>query len=305
MFVVPSTAFARKKAHNLLFICLLIFALGGLAACGTDSKLTTGAGGEQDASSQDDSQSAQDSQDSDAQQNDTQDTNDGGIPDAQEQPDATAGSDARDEDDTQNADDTLEETDTGADTGADANSGADTGGDASDAQDSDDTIDPLPDGACNDTQDCQSTGGACLEPGGFLGCGVCNNNFVTCTDDSDCGAGSVSSDQICERVSPEDCACDSSISICKDACTQNSDCDAGESCDPDGHCIETPCSTDDISARACPHNFECVEVVCSVDGDCQVCQRSACDQNSDCANDNVCVNGECYAELGSCQLPPA
>lgn len=278
------SAISRDHGRNALLICLLFLALGGLAGCGADdSSLGTGkadTGTSQTDTSQPDTASPEDTTSADTQQpEDTasdEDTNVG--VDTSEMSDAQDGGDA-------NADAEV-------DAGPDADSGT-------------------PDNACNDSSDCDSSGGICVEPGGFVGCGMCQDYLVTCTADTDCEQTSQGENGIryvCEKVTPEDCACDTSISICKLACEQHSDCAQGERCNPEGHCIATPCTpaSSEVQARSCPPNFSCQAALCPVDStDCFECARTQCASDAECPSDgSVCVNGQCHDEPGSCQFPP-
>lgn len=298
----PRSVLSRGSVCPTLFLCLIMLAFSGLTACGGDSTMTTGGTqSEQDATDDDPQRDATSAVDAKA--DDTKNNEDNAPPDTQDPSDADDTNDADDADEG-DANTHPDATDPGDDADVD---------DAADAEDDADTGDSLPVNSCNDTQDCQSSGGNCVEPGGFIGCGSCHNYLVSCAEDSECASGSsggfedaTASRMICERVAPEDCACNPDISICKPACQESSDCKEGQTCDPDGHCTATPCSPNDASARACPRNFECEShrVACEVDEACDTCQRIACDQDSECAPSGACVNGACHADLGTCQFPP-
>lgn len=274
--------FLRTRVRVIFFSCLIILAFSAPIGCGGDSTLSTGgAQSEQDESNGDPQRDA-------GPADDTQNDEDQSSLDTQDSSDAPHNTDAQDDGDATNPD-----------ASADAEDGAD-------VQDSSSAT------SCNDNQDCQASGGICIEPGGFVGCGSCQNYLVSCTEDSQCASGSsgeISDDMegrmICERVGPEDCACDPDISICKPACQENSDCKTGQHCAQDGRCAATPCSTGRDDQRACPQNFKCQPAVfCEAGDDCSsTCQRIACDQDSECAPGGVCVNGACHPELGTCQLP--
>src|SRR5690554_6743025 len=275
-------AFLQTAPRAFLLVCLLFVSPGALLGCGADATVTTG--GNQSDQTKEDTKSAPDT---------TPDTEDP-TPDIQEPQDTTPDAEAPDEEDTQ-GDDDAQTTDT----------------EQSDVEDDaveDDVTDPLPASACADHTDCQQSGGSCIEPGGFAGCGSCQNFLVACSADTDCATGSGSDtvpSQVCKRVAPEDCSCDTSISICKPACQTSTDCKEGERCNPDGHCTLTPCSTNGGASRACPSNFECLPTFCSTDEpeSCEACQRIQCTQDAECADGGVCVNGACHGELGTCELP--
>ena len=144
----------------------------------------------------------------------------------------------------------------------------------------------LGDGRCRSETDCEGRlGDRCLEPGGFLGCGICRmpDPSEVCTDDSMCDG------RVCER-DPRDCFCGGE-STCRAGCSADS-CEVGEECMPDGHC--GPASCDGVAE--CPSQFDCVE---------GGCVRFRCEGDGDCPGEGWCVRGACYDEPGSCTPLPA
>src|SRR5690554_5012293 len=278
----PRSAFLHAKPRAFLFICFLIISLGALSACGADATVTTG--GNQSEQPKEDTQSTPDTSPDAADP----------APDVQEPADTRADTEPSDEDDGQSED---------------VQSGDTEQADVDDDAVEDDVDDSLPDSSCAGDGDCQDIGGSCIEPGGFAGCGTCRDFLVTCGSDADCAAGGVSEEapgNVCERVAPEDCACDTIMSICKVACEENTDCDADEQCNPDGHCAAIPCSLNDgVASRSCGPNFECKPTLCDSEdpASCNICKRILCADDTACGVSGVCVNGACHSDLGTCELP--
>jgi hypothetical protein len=134
---------------------------------------------------------------------------------------------------------------------------------------------------CRGQADC-SNGGQCVAPGGST-CGeACQ---VSCSSDSACTTG-----YVCDAAP---CAC-SGGKACIPSCLTGG-CATGESCGSDGHCTPTTCS----SSTSCPAFFDCVVL----HGGALVCERRACTTDATC-DGGYCVDGGCYATLGSCQLSP-
>jgi len=144
--------------------------------------------------------------------------------------------------------------------------------------------------ACRGDSDCGEVADQCIEPGGFVGCGICEDLQDECAVDSDCAG-----DLICEPLRPPSCpACAGPVHICQMGCDGNQACVEGEGCAADRHCRAKPCATDED----CPQHFDCDERD-------QVCARRACGLDGDCADAGRCVKGSCYRDFGSCEaIPP-
>lgn len=146
-------------------------------------------------------------------------------------------------------------------------------------------------GRCHSETECTETAASCVEPGGFVGCGACRPVETNeCETDLDCGEPL--SGHICEDVDPSDCVCGGATKICKQGC-DGSNCGAGEVCEEDQRCRPAPCT----EAADCPPNFDCGGTA-----DALTCARRGCVVDRDCRG-GFCVEGLCYAELGTCMLP--
>jgi hypothetical protein len=144
-------------------------------------------------------------------------------------------------------------------------------------------------GACRSDADCDGPASRCIEPGGFVGCGICQHLEDPCTFDADCPG-----DLICELSPPSACSCQGPVLVCQQGCGGDGDCAEGENCAADRHCRAKPCS----SAPDCPAQFRCSEGA-------GVCQRLPCSEEDDCAGSGRCVNAFCYDDFGSCEaIPP-
>ena len=139
---------------------------------------------------------------------------------------------------------------------------------------------------CRTQSDCANgAGGECLAPGQPLCGGACP---MSCTSDTQCGAGNVCA------FSP--CSCSASNSnICQASCA-TAGCPDGQSCGSDGHCSATGC----VTKAQCPQYFDCVFPPSGMSH----CERLACSGDADCGSGGFCVDGACYAALGSCRVPP-
>jgi hypothetical protein len=139
--------------------------------------------------------------------------------------------------------------------------------------------------SCRASGDCTNSGGVCVAPGEQVCGGVCR---AACTADTQCITG-----QVCDYG----CNCGSTTGkTCVATCTASS-CPTGQTCGADGHCAAIGCNT----SGSCPANFDCVV---PVDRGSPHCQRRACTGDTDCGAGAFCVDGACYASLGSCQFPP-
>ncbi len=150
--------------------------------------------------------------------------------------------------------------------------------------------------ACRTSDDCQPSFAICVEPGGFVGCGICFDHPAQCESDGDCGDGT----RICEPIghNSDTCACDPSVRVCVAGCEGDADCGAGKSCDPSHHCVAIHCSDD----APCPANFSCILPGDAATG---LCLRTICDSDAECAADaGFCVAGECHQRPGHCALTP-
>ncbi len=148
---------------------------------------------------------------------------------------------------------------------------------------------------CSATDDCDDFAEICIVPGGFVGCGVCFDASMACESDTDCsGVG-----EICEAIglTPQSCACDPSVRVCKPGCTIDTDCPSGTVCDPDHHCVPKRCS----SEESCPTQFACLLPPDSRTGE---CRRRNCTGPADCPSEGFCVERQCYPRPGRCEVVP-
>ena len=146
---------------------------------------------------------------------------------------------------------------------------------------------PFCEGACHDDRDCGDA--ICLAPDEPMPCGPCYIPDYPCANDAECMEG-----QVCEFVA-DGCICEPTT-LCIPACSAATDCDEGESCDDSGHCVPTPCRSNDI----CPPHFVCNSSGLTPLGG---CERRMCVGDEYCGG-GYCVDSRCYAELGNCILPP-
>lgn len=141
---------------------------------------------------------------------------------------------------------------------------------------------------CHTPYDCPDNQ-MCLAPGEAMPCGMCYEPENTCASDPDCPEGTV-----CELVTAG-CVCYAATQ-CVPACNLPASlaCAPGQTCSDAGHCVDTPCAND----ADCPEFFACATF------EDPVCRRKTCGGDLDCGWGR-CVQGACYAELGSCSfLPP-
>ena len=146
-------------------------------------------------------------------------------------------------------------------------------------------------GQCHDSLECPN-GEPCVEPGGFIGCGVCQERSDECTQDADCRDRGER--YICEPAQPEDCVCDPGIHLCVPGCATTAACGTNEVCDTSLRCVPKPCS-----GTECGPLFICLADETGVSR----CVRTPCPGDGVCPG-GACVNHRCYAALGMCTLPP-
>lgn len=139
-------------------------------------------------------------------------------------------------------------------------------------------------GECRVQEDCaDEPNTTCFTPGNAPTCGACMMPDVPCGDDAVCQE-MVGPTSICAT---KPCFCEPG---CVEGCTDDGQCDIGQQCAPDHHCVPKECA----GASDCPANFDCAEGTCS---------RRACTTDAD-GCEPYCVLGHCYASLGTCSLPP-
>ncbi len=161
----------------------------------------------------------------------------------------------------------------------------------------------------------------CISDGDCAPGEICVRNRCaeSCEDDEDCEVGQVCQAGVCLEscVSDGDCepgqVCEDGV--CVEACTDNGDCPPGEICaegrcqGDDGTC-SPPCEGCDVcddgscvsSCSAC-ETCEGTSCVDNCEG-CQSCKGSSCvDDNSNCPSNQVCNNGTCVPESGTCDPP--
>jgi hypothetical protein len=152
------------------------------------------------------------------------------------------------------------------------------------------------DNTCSDADECDGFADTCVEPGGFVGCGVCFPAEDLCDSDAECGGNA----QICAPIglSAMNCACDPSATVCQQGCWTDGDCSVGQSCDASHHCVAQRCNGDE----SCPNYFECILPPDSRTGE---CRRRLCSEAADCSAGGFCVGLQCYASPGRCEpIPP-
>ncbi|MCP3139844.1 outer membrane exchange protein TraA family protein [Pyxidicoccus xibeiensis] len=172
---------------------------------------------------------------------------------------------------------------------------------------------------CNDDSDCP--GGVCDEP--TLTCVQCTeddhcpdnqvcataiNECRECNDDSQCPKGEVCSNNQCTPCATDDSCAGNSCNCCPNGtqcaaltpgaspscveCTSNSQCAAGQQCDPlNGRCVDSipECNTADACGPSCA---KCPgERPFCLDG--EVCVQ--CRNDMECGDGQFCLSGECTA----------
>ncbi len=147
---------------------------------------------------------------------------------------------------------------------------------------------------CSSSADCDPFDGACIEPGGFVGCGVCFDAQSDCDGDSDCSAAI----DICAPIGldPRSCACDPAVKVCQPGCLGDEACPVGTHCDTDHRCAADRCGDE----TACPAGFDCLLPPDSRTG---ACNRRSCTNDADCGT-AFCVNGSCHLAPGRCEIIP-
>jgi hypothetical protein len=151
-----------------------------------------------------------------------------------------------------------------------------------------------PFGRCRHYDECQQSGGRCLAPGEFPGCGPTPAPVPTldrCQVDTDCRSRGDAF--ICTPVDPR--TCEFGLA-CVAGCRTDGDCAVGEACDLTHRCVPHPCTFD----ADCPALFACPNVSEGQRG----CYRRTCVTDPDCLG-GFCVTGSCYDQLGACATPPA
>lgn len=135
---------------------------------------------------------------------------------------------------------------------------------------------------CGKADDCPGGGQICLDPGDHpAGCGICTPAPGNCTIDDDCTGTT-----ICEAIR---CSCEGARA-CVPGCTSDADCAKGDRCDvATNRCAPITCGV----LTPCPPNFSCESAACV---------RASCATDIEC--DGFCVDGQCYAAQGTCELPP-
>ena len=129
---------------------------------------------------------------------------------------------------------------------------------------------------CTNEKGCGPRPYRCLSPGEPR-CGGPAPRPDECASDLDCNEGNLLT--ICEPI--DYCG----RRICVPGCQEDEDCESSHACAPDGRCAPKACT----SNSDCDRNHHCGN---------DVCNRSTCKNDVDCAN--FCVNGLCYPERGLC-----
>ena len=136
---------------------------------------------------------------------------------------------------------------------------------------------------CSSELACAPSTGTCEPPGASFGCGACNTDPGNCTVDADCKPQGAT--MVCDPIA---CSCGGHLA-CVLGCVGDAGCGEGQTCDlASARCIARACTGD----AGCPSNFRCPA---------HTCVRMTCTEDVEC--DGYCVDGSCFAELGSCQLP--
>ena len=169
----------------------------------------------------------------------------------------------------------------------------------------DDTPTPLPTptggpSLCRENADCNPSFQLCLEPGGFVGCGICysdsaiDQHFRRCGRDEDCRDRAES--DICQPLGHASRTCQpcsgGTVTVCLSGCSEDDECNVGQVCVAH-RCTGRPCS----DAQSCPPQHVCVQ---SPEGGMR-CARQMCTSDADCS-DGSCVRGFCHDNLGRCVL---
>jgi hypothetical protein len=166
----------------------------------------------------------------------------------------------------------------------------------------------LASGQCRWSGNCDSGYQFCLEPGGFLGCGICypdsiiDESYHRCSTDADCHA--LGDSEVCTELglASATCSpCNGFVSVCMQGCSGDEECGLGQICEQQ-RCVGSHCSND----QQCLALFTCA---LAGDGATSRCMRRPCTTDTDCG-DGFCVAGRsstglCYSELGQCVIPPA
>jgi hypothetical protein len=140
---------------------------------------------------------------------------------------------------------------------------------------------PMPE-CCASNPECQD--GTCFPPGQSASpCGNCTDRRGDCREDPDCQP--LATHRVCD---PIECSC-TAEKQCTNGCSLAGCPQEGTTCNrATERCEPSPCTA------GCPVEFDC--------GDAGRCVRRACRSDAECV-DGFCVNGGCYAGLGSCQVP--
>ena len=144
-----------------------------------------------------------------------------------------------------------------------------------------------PDG-CRSTSDCGGlAGGYCASPGAPICGGACMVGDP-CADDAKC-ASDFGVGYVCDYPA---CNCNGDRT-CVFGCNSNADCDEGETCSAAHRCVAMLCT----QGQTCPPQFDCVPT-----GPTELCRRRSCTSDGQCSG-GFCVNGSCFKQLGTCELP--
>lgn len=133
----------------------------------------------------------------------------------------------------------------------------------------------VPDGSCRTTADCdESQFQGCFGPSGCQG--GCES-LPSCTEDSQCDAGTV-----CQGPMQGSCVMEGDLN-CAPPCTSDGDCALPTQQCSGGHCAPIPCDQ-------CPPYLSCTNGACAA---------KACTSDADCPG-GYCVNATCMGTLGTC-----
>ena len=114
-----------------------------------------------------------------------------------------------------------------------------------------------------------------------------NQDDISCNASSDCPAGDICVEQLCETCQPAGETCDGADNDCDGAIDEEPDL-----CPMGGTCVAGACQFD----QGCMADSDCDPGQLCVGGTCQSGQM-ACMADSDCDPGQLCVNGTCQSGM--------
>lgn len=138
---------------------------------------------------------------------------------------------------------------------------------------------PASTSACRSATDCPSTPYVSAICSGPISPASLCARFPSCSSDSDCSRDG----DVCSTGPGAQAEGGDGGPACRPPCTSNDDCNYWEACQPDGKCQALSCDQ-------CPSYLACTQGACG---------PKACGQDSECLG-GYCVDGTCFATLGTC-----